>query len=259
MRITSRDNERWKTLRGLADSERERRDAGKTVLDGVHLLQAFTAAGGVPETVVVSDSGHKRNEIAAFVAAAPNVIEVPDALFEQLSTVATPTGIIGVIAIPSPRVALAGSCVVLDSVQDAGNVGTILRSAAAAGLRHAVLGTGSANAWSPRVLRAAMGAHFVMTIHDGVSLSSALRDYSGAILTTEAQAPRSIYETDLTGDVAWLIGNEGAGVGEPARQLATGSVSIPIADGTESLNAAAAAAICLFEQRRQSLFSPRRP
>ncbi len=251
MRITSRDNDRWKTLRGLAESERDRRAAGKTVLDGIHLLQTFTAAGGVPEVVVVSDSGQKRDEIAAFLRGAREIIEVPDAMFEQLSTVATPTGVMGVIAIPKVTAPLSGSCAVLDGVQDAGNVGSILRSAAAAGIQHAVLGTGSANAWSPRVLRGAMGAHFGMTIHDGVSVAEALRGFAGAILTTEAQAPQTIYTTDLTGDVAWLIGNEGAGVSTAARAIATGSVSIPIADGTESLNAAAAAAICFFEQRRQ--------
>ena len=254
MRITSRDNERWKTLRGLADSERDRRAAGKTVLDGIHLLQAFAASGGVPELVVVSDSGQKRDEIAALLrAGVKDLIEVPDAMFEQLSTVATPTGIMGVIAIPKTTSPLGGTCVVLDGVQDAGNVGSILRSAAAAGIGHAVLGAGSANAWSPRVLRSAMGAHFSMHVHDGVDLAVALRDFAGAILTTEAQAPRTIYATDLTGDVAWLIGNEGAGVSAAARAIATGSVSIPIAKGTESLNAAAAAAICFFEQRRQRL------
>ena len=251
MRITSRDNDRWKALRGLADSERDRRAAGKTVLDGIHLLQAFTAAGGAPDLLVVSDSGQKRDEIAEFLRGAREVIEVPDAMFEQLSTVATPTGIMGVIAIPKATAALTGSCAVLDGVQDAGNVGSILRSAAAAGIRHAVLGAGSANVWSPRVLRAAMGAHFTMTIHEGLPLAQALRGYAGVILTTEAQAPRSIYDTDLTVDVAWLIGNEGAGVSAEARALASGSASIPIAKGTESLNAAAAAAICFFEQRRQ--------
>jgi TrmH family RNA methyltransferase len=98
-----------------------------------------------------------------------------------------------------------------------------------------------------------MGAHFGMTIHEGLELASALGDYPGAILTTEARAPRTIYDADLAGDIAWLIGNEGAGVSAEARALATGSVSIPIAEGTESLNAAAAAAICFFEQRRQRL------
>ncbi|HSI03974.1 MAG TPA: RNA methyltransferase, partial [Myxococcota bacterium] len=233
---------------------RDRRASGKTVLDGIHLLQAFTSAGGVPELLVVSDSGQKRDEIAAFLqGAGPEVIEVPDAMFEQASTVATPTGIMAVIAIPKTSAKLVGTCVVLDGVQDAGNVGSILRSAAAAGIQHAVLGVGSANAWSPRVLRAAMGAHFSMTVHDGVTIASALADFQGAILTTEAQASHTIYDTNLTGDVAWLIGNEGAGVSTEARALATGSVAIPIAEGTESLNAAAAAAICFFEQRRQRL------
>jgi TrmH family RNA methyltransferase len=248
MRIGRRDHPQFKWLRGLASSERDRREVGKTLLDGVHLLQAFK---GTPELVVVSESGLARDEIAQCVARFAEVAEMPDAMFEQLSTVASPTGVLAVVDIPTASAPVTGSCVVLDTVQDAGNVGSILRSAAAAGIGHAVVGSGSARAWSPRVLRAAMGAHFSLVVHDGVLLADALRNYNGAILTTEANAPQSIYAADLRGNVAWLMGNEGAGVSEPARAIATGSVSIPIAAGTESLNVAAAAAICFFEQRRQ--------
>lgn len=255
MRITRRDNDTWKRLRGLAELERERQSAGETLLDGIHLLQAFAAAGGTPSTVVVSDSGQKHDEVARYLeASAPrSLIELPDAMFEQLSTVKSPTGIIAVIAIPKASAPLVGSCVVLDNIQDPGNVGAILRSAAAAGLRHAVVSHGSARAWSPRVLRAAMGAHFNMTIHDNVNVPEALASYDGAILTTEANAPETCWSKDLTGNIAWVLGSEGAGVTAEVRAIATGSVAIPIAPGTESLNVAAAAAICLFEQRRQLL------
>lgn len=201
--------------------------------------------------MIVSDSGRGKQELAAYIERARDVIEVPDAMFEQLSTVASPTGIIAVIAIPAPRGPLDDSCVVLDAVQDAGNVGSILRSSAAAGIKHAVLGKGSARAWSPRVLRAGMGAHFALSIHDGVDLTETLARYDGQLLATEANASSTIYTFDLRGKVAWLLGNEGAGLSAEARRLATASVSIPIASTTESLNVAAAAAICLFEQKRQ--------
>jgi TrmH family RNA methyltransferase len=248
MRITRRDHQLFKTLRALAASERDRQESGKTILDGMHLLQAYK---GTPEWLIVSDSGLTRDEIARHVGNAQNLIELPDAMFEQLSVVNTPSGVMAVIDIPKATSAIAGTCVALDTVQDAGNVGSILRSAAAAGVKHAVIGKGSARAWSPRVLRAGMGAHFALTIHDGVELTEALRDYSGAILTTEANALASIYATDLRGDVTWLFGNEGAGVSATARTIATGSVSIPMSTSTESLNVAAAAAVCLFEQLRQ--------
>lgn len=255
MRINRRDNDTWKRLRALAELERERQSAGETLLDGIHLLQAFNAAGGVPNVVVVSDSGQRQDEIARYmVATAPrSVIELPDAMFEQLSTVKSPTGVMAVISIPTATDNVAGSCVVLDNIQDPGNVGTIMRSAAAAGLRHAVVSGGSARAWSPRVLRAAMGAHFNMTVHDGVDIPRLLASYDGAILTTEASAADTCWSRDLTGNIAWVLGSEGAGVTPAVRAVATGSISIPIAAGMESLNVAAAAAICLFEQRRQVL------
>jgi TrmH family RNA methyltransferase len=248
MRIGRRDHPTWKMLRGLADSERDRQDAGKTLLDGIHLLDAYR---GQPEHVIVSDSGRAKPEIALYLAKARNVIELPDAMFEQLSTVKSATGILAVIAVPSAPSAVTGSCVVLDGVQDAGNVGSILRTSAAAGITHVILGKGSARAWSPRVLRAGMGAHFALAIHDGVDLAEALRGYSGRVLATDLGARDSIYTADLTGDIAWLLGNEGAGLSDDAKALATDRVIIPIASHTESLNVAAAAAICLFEQRRQ--------
>lgn len=219
------------------------------MLDGIHLL---TSMRGRPEQIIVSDSGRNKPEIAAYLTRtdAP-VLEVPDAMFEQLSTVASPTGIMAVISIPHPAGSVSGSCVVLDTVQDAGNVGSILRSAAAAGIRHVVLGKGSAKAWSPRVLRAAMGAHFALEIHDGVDLTETLAGYEGQLLATAADATATIYTMDLSGPVAWLLGNEGAGLAPAVRALATADVSIPIASATESLNVAAAAAVCLFEQKRQ--------
>ncbi|MBC7793617.1 MAG: RNA methyltransferase [Clostridia bacterium] len=247
MRIGRRDHPQWKFLRSIAESERERRIAGKTLLDGIHLLEAYR---GIPELVIVSASGLENAEVAACLTRAP-LVELPDAMFEQLSTVKSPTGVMALIAVSTPFERVTGSCVVLDAVQDTGNVGSILRSSAAAGIRHVVLGKGSARAWSPRVLRAGMGAHFALQIHDGVDLGEALASYRGQVLATEANSPKSLYGTDLTGNVAWLLGNEGAGLGEAARKLSTSSVSIPITANTESLNVAAAAAICLFEQKRQ--------
>lgn len=253
--ITSRDNLRFKSLRALAEDGRERRRQGLALLDGIHLIQTWGEHRGRPETLVVSDQGLEKAEIQAFLAGQDGVevVHLPDALFAMLSPVETPTGILAVVAIPEvPALPLKASCVVLDRVQDAGNVGSILRSAAAAGIRTALMSPGCAQAWSPKVLRAAMGAHCFMTVEENVDVPSRLAGFPGAVLATRLDpAARLLFGMDLTGPVAWLFGNEGIGLSPAIADLATGSVLIPMPGGMESLNVAAAAAICLFEEVRQ--------
>jgi TrmH family RNA methyltransferase len=239
-RISSPDNPGFKALRLLAHSARERRKQGRTVLDGAHLVQACLEAGRQPVQLVASDSGL-------------SLLVLTDALFAAVSPVETPTGLLAVIdipAAPNPG-AIASSCVVLDGIQDAGNVGSILRSAAAAGIALALTTTGCAQAWSPKVLRAAMGAHFALQIVEHADVSRLLGDYGGQILATAVRAEQSLFEADLSGPVAWLFGGEGEGLSAELRSVAQRSLRIPMPGGTESLNVAAAAAVCLFEQVRQ--------
>ena len=136
-------------------------------------------------------------------------------------------------------------------MQDAGNVGTLLRTAAAAGVRDVLLGTGCAGAWTPRVLRAAQGAHFVLAIHEQVDLATFLHSYPGNSVATVARDGASLYALDLTRPTAWLVGNEGAGLAPELIAAAQTRATIPLSAGSESLNVAAAAAVCLFEMRRQ--------
>jgi TrmH family RNA methyltransferase len=139
----------------------------------------------------------------------------------------------------------------LDAVQDAGNVGTLLRTAAAAGVRDVLLGPGCAGVWTPRVLRAAQGAHFGLRIREQVDLADFLENYPGNSVATVARAGQSLYALDLKSPAAWLFGNEGSGLAPALIAAARTRATIPLAAGTESLNVAAAAAICLFEMRRQ--------
>jgi RNA methyltransferase, TrmH family len=253
-RITSRDNPTFKLLRQLAHSGRERRKQGRTILDGLHLVECYCRMVGTPDVLVLSERGAGRAEIAEFVgSAAAERIMLADALFEEVSPSETPPGILALIAIPlaAGRIVLDDTCVVLDAIQDAGNVGSILRSAAAAGVRHVLLTEGCAQAWSPKVLRAAMGAHFALTIVEHADALRLLASYPGRILATRSDARDSLYEMDLRGGVAWLFGNEGAGLSPTVAVLAQDAVRIPMPGAAESLNVAAAAAICLFEQLRQ--------
>lgn len=253
--ITSRDNPTVKRLHGLATSARERRSAGETLLDGAHLLGVALARGLRPKLVVASESGRQQGEIAALLAACADLpgIELPDRLFAHVSPVDSPSGVLAVVDVPVPvgQPATGGDCVVLDGVQDPGNLGTILRTAAAVGVPEVWLTPGCAQAWSPRVLRAAMGAHFGLTIREGVAAAEALAGYPGEILAADLRDATDLYDLPLAGPVAWLFGSEGQGLSPAVAALATRRVRIPMPGGMESLNVGVAAAVCLFEQLRQ--------
>lgn len=243
-----------KGLRALATDAREIRMRKRTLIDGPHLIEAFRRHGGLPEMLIVSQSGAGNAEVAGLLAAFPGVevLQLTDALFRGVAGVVTPVGILALIHVPdAPDCSVQGLCVLLDAVQDAGNVGAILRSAAAAGVGKVILGHGCAGAWTPRVLRAAQGAHFSLRIREQADLGSVLNEYKGISIATVARNAASLYELDLRGEVAWIFGNEGAGVSDELIQRASHRATIPIQADTESLNVGAAAAICLFESVRQ--------
>jgi RNA methyltransferase, TrmH family len=253
--IRSRDNPRFKALRELATSTRERRKAGLALLDGAHLIAAYRANGGVPEQLILSESGMANAEAAQLAAgaSAQRALVLADALFNDVAQVATPTGIVALIRTPIPGPLPGGTerCVMLENIQDAGNLGSILRSTAAAGIATVLLSQGCAFPWSPKVLRAGMGAHFSLDIYDNADLTAAVHRLSGRLICTSGHARKSLFQTDLRGPLAWVFGNEGSGVSPELSAAAAEQVRIPMSGKTESLNVAAAAAICLFEQVRQ--------
>ena len=262
--ISSRDNPMVKRLHALANSARERRKLGETLLDGAHLLDAALQQQWPLKAIVVSDSGCAQLEIEDLLARCAHDIpryQLPDALFAHISPVDSPSGVIAIIDLPpepdparlADGAALsAHSLVVLDGVQDPGNLGTILRTAAAAGVRDVLLTPGCAGAWSPRALRAGMGAHFGLRIRERVDAVDVLGAFRGAILATAlGEGARSLYELELDAPVAWLFGAEGQGVSPALLACASQRVIIPMAGDVESLNVAAAVAVCLFEQARQ--------
>jgi len=256
-RIESADNASFKLAHKLYQSARERRKLDQTVLDGVHLLQEYAASGGKPELVLVTAAGRADPEIATVLARVPEgrCAELSDALFEELSSLKTPSGIVAVIDTPRPAPLPRDveCCLMMEDIQDPGNVGAMLRSAAAAGVRHVVLSRGCTFAWAPRVVRAAMGAHFRLHIHEQLDLLPLVANFDG---NTVAACPRDAspyYDTPLAGRVAILIGNEGAGLPRHLIETASHRATIPMAGGVESINAAAAASVLLFERVRQRL------
>jgi TrmH family RNA methyltransferase len=253
--ILSKSNLRYKALHRLVQSSQERRRTGLSVLDGAHLVAAYCEHVGRPEDIVVNRAGLADPEVQAILEApglaAPTVLG--DALFREVSSVATPTGIMAVVRTPLPRPMPVGidACVMLEELQDPGNLGSILRSCAAAGVEHVLLSPGCVHAWSPRVLRAGMGAHFKLCVHERVDLLAAVRSFEGRVLATRGGARRSLYDADLAGNVAFVFGNEGSGLSPALRSAAHLEVAIPMPGMAESLNVAAAVAVCLFERIRQ--------
>jgi TrmH family RNA methyltransferase len=278
--VSSRDNPTVKSLKLLLSNPRQQRDTGKTVLEGPHLLAAALERNIQPDLVAVSESARTHPEVTALLTrlAGTETLVLPDSLLRSMSELASPLGILARIAIPNnavdpasavpingvgpanavppaPTLMPTNDCLLLDAVQDAGNVGALLRTAAAAGVSDILLGPGCAGAWTPRVLRAAQGAHFALTIREQVDLAAILSKHPGQSVAAIAHAGKSLYELDCTPPTAWLFGNEGAGIAPELVALTTRQVTIPLATGCESLNVAAAAAICLFEMRRQRLSS----
>ncbi|GAA5158998.1 RNA methyltransferase [Viridibacterium curvum] len=255
--IQSRDNPTFKHLRALVEESRYRREQGRTVLDGAHLIKAASAAGVVFHRVVVTAKAMRQQEVQRIVEGGlPSrceLLEVSETLLRQISPVDTPAGIAAEIEIPrhSP-VNVCGDVLMLEAVQDAGNLGTLLRTAAAAGVGRVVLSAQCAQAWSPKVLRAGMGGHFALHITEGADLTGELSTWQGPVLATALTIDAvDLYATDLRAPAVWLFGSEGQGLSAAMLQRATQRVRIPMPGGTESLNVAAAAAVCLFEQLRQ--------
>ena len=253
--IVSAANPLYKELLKLASASRNRSRAGQTLLDGAHLVTACLDAGRLPERVLVNAAALADAEIAALLSrlADVEIVQLDDRLFSNLTELKSPSGIIAQIDIPGYQLS-AGLCrfaLLLEDIQDPGNLGSILRSAAAAGCDAVFLSCGCADAWSPRVLRAAMGGHFCIDIHENQDLVDVARKFPGRLYATHLKASVSLYDADLSGHLALMIGNEGAGLSDALLAFATDRISIPMPGRVESLNAAAAAAICLFESVRQ--------
>lgn len=258
-RIESAANATLKQARALAHDARARTRDDRTVLEGEHLCRAWLDRGWWPERMLVDEAALGRAEIAACVRRAQeaqvDLVAVPTALFKAVCSTDTP---VPVVCIVQPRPGDLGACVgtdslLLDGVQDPGNVGTLLRTAAAAGIRHAICGPGCASVWSPKVLRAGMGAHTALNLVEVDDLPVAAQQLKVPLVGADANAAEFVHRADLSGPIAWVFGAEGAGLSAAMRAILTRTVAIAQTDAVESLNVAAAAAVCLFEMRRQRL------
>ena len=255
--IESAQNPTLKHLAKLLRSARARRESGQAVLEGVHLLSAYLQAGGQVLQAYVPTSKMQQPETARLLSqlSPERVVQTAGAALQKITSLTDAEEITALIALPPTEPFDAGAdCVVLERIQDPGNIGTILRSAAAAGVGQVVLSADCADAWSPKVLRAGMGAHFALRLFVEPDLAAWRERCHVPLLATALHRNSvSLYDCDLRAPAAWLFGNEGAGVSETMLAAASRLVHIPMAVQTESLNVAMAATVCLFEQMRQRL------
>jgi TrmH family RNA methyltransferase len=254
--ITSRVNPLFRRLRQLAESARTRRAEQLTLLNGVHLIEAYLEAGGQPATLVFAASCPVALR-ASLAGRCPNarLVDLTDKLFADLSPVAAPVGVLAEAAWLDPHSTSRNPlALLLEDIQDPVNLGSLLRSAAAAGASLAVLSLSCADPWSPKALRGGQGAQFVLPMQQRTDLLDwMLRHPALPVVALSLHESIPLYQLDLRGPVGILVGNEGAGLSPPVLDAAVHRVKIPMPGRAESLNVAAAAAVALFEVVRQRL------
>lgn len=242
--ITSCENPLLKELRKVAQDNTAYRKAGRFWVEGDHLCSAALQRGLRPAVAVFTEEFWPLAPVEYAQSAIKSIV-IPAHLFRELSGLESPAGVGFVLDLP-PQASLLphAATVILDRVQDAGNVGSILRSAGAFGFRQVVALKGSAALWSPKVLRAGMGAHFGLQMIEGLALDD-LQGLQVPIVVTSSHQGELIQKLRLPASSAWAFGHEGQGISPKLMARATVHVRIGQPGGEESLNVAAAAAICL--------------
>ena len=260
--IISRDNPVFKQLKKLAENTRERKQEGKTLLDGVHLIEAYLQARKATDQaeleLLIIPEGKSSLEATNLMQNLQDVrtVMLPTLMFAELTPVASSTGILALVDISKilPEIAPPETvtfALFLEDIQDPGNLGGMLRTALGAGVDAVYCSKGCTDAWSPKCLRGGQGAQFFLPIIENVDIVDAIKNFSGNTYATTLNC-ESLYAQDLAQPSAFVIGNEGAGLSRAVIAATSHKISIPMNTQLESLNAAAAAAICLFERKRQS-------
>ncbi|WP_426148648.1 TrmH family RNA methyltransferase [Polaromonas sp. DSR2-3-2] len=243
--VSSRDNVLIKELHRLSHDNTAYRKQGRVWLEGDHLCRAALARGLKPALAVFSESFWPLAQAQYSQAAIKNIV-IADALLPEISGLESPAHMGFVLELPvAPELQPGAASVILDRVQDAGNVGSILRSAAAFGFGQIIALKGTAALWSPKVLRAGMGAHFSLRLVEGVE-PDALAALTVPIVVTSSHHGSFLHQQALPMPCAWAMGHEGQGVSDELMDRARLKVRIDQPGGEESLNVAAAAAICLY-------------
>jgi TrmH family RNA methyltransferase len=251
--ITSNQNPKLKLVRALLGRPKERREANAFVVEGIRLIEEAVTAGWKFQFALYSDGLNERGQdlLKVLIAHRIDVEEVAGDLIQKLSDTETPQGILAVLELTSlPIPATPNFILIPDQVRDPGNLGTLIRSAAAAGVQALFLPDETTDAFAPKVVRSGMGAHFRLPIH--VLTWDQIRENTKDMQVYLADMEgKSFWETDLRKPLALIVGGEAEGASEEARKLATQKISIPMAGNVESLNAGVAGSVVMFEVVRQ--------
>jgi len=252
--ISSRGNQHFKHLKNLNESPRYRHEVQQTILDGIHLIESYAECFGAPDSVALIE-GSNIDKIAPYLNEDTQLLEFPASLFSEIAPVISPTGILASINIPRIEIPKKQNCILLlEDIQDPGNLGSILRSASASGVDLVYLSDHCADLWSPKVLRGGQGAHFHLPCIEKAIFSDITKTFTGKIFATTLNG-KSIFKENLKGPVAFIFGNEGSGLQSETLDLTSHIIHIPMQKGIESLNVSAAVSVCLYEKYRQEHFS----
>lgn len=250
-RISARDNPLLVKLRRLTQDGASYRRHSTVWVEGEHLCAAAQLRSVSVSQALLSESAQHSERLLAIARHAPRISVVPDELFAGVSALESPSNMGFVLDAPAPpALATSVNTLVLDRLQDAGNVGSILRSAAALGVVQVLAIKGTVALWSPKVLRAGMGAHFALVLVEGLDVES-LQALTVPLIATSSHAAQMLHEVRLPLHAAWVLGHEGRGVSSQLLSQCALTLRIPQPGGEESLNVSAAAAICLYESLRQ--------
>jgi TrmH family RNA methyltransferase len=254
--ISSSHNPRLQRVRALLEKKKQRDEERAFIGEGIRLVEEGLAAGWQAELALFTDqlSDRGREVLQKLKAGSAEIWQVEPRLFETVSDTETPQGLLVVFKQrPAALPEKLDFLLIADTLRDPGNLGTLLRSAAAAGVQAALLSPGSTDAFSPKVLRAGMGAHFRLPMQnlDWLAIGAVCRENGLQVLVAESSGGKPCWEVDLRRPLALLVGSEAEGASPEGQALAGESIHIPMPGKSESLNAAVAASILMFEVVRQ--------
>ncbi|ANB91955.1 RNA methyltransferase [Moraxella ovis] len=255
--ITSLNNPTIKHATALLTQHRHRKKSKQTVIEGVHLLDAYLQQGFLVDKVIATHDAldHAETQQLLPKLGHDDIVMTTDAVYKQIRTLGDGIDIMAIIDTPTPTLgSITGDALILDGLQDAGNIGTLLRTASAVGIEAVITTPHTAHLWSPKCLRAGMGAHFALDIYEHISHDEILCQVKTPLYATSSHADKVIYDHNLTTSIAWVLGHEGQGISDTLLHNAT-PIALPQPNGQESLNVGVAGSVCLYEMLRQRRFA----
>lgn len=253
--ITSNQNSKIKLIRALLGRSKERREAGAFVAEGVRLVEEAVKANWNCRFALYDETLSERGrlQVEGLKSRGVDVEEVSASVMKSISETEAPQGILAMLELTQlPITNYPNFILIPDQIRDPGNLGTLLRSAAASGVDAVLIPPETTDAFAPKVLRSGMGAHFRLPIHSmsWEEIEKVVKLEGLKVYVADMNGP-SCWKTDLRQPVTVIVGNEAEGVSESARKLANGKISIPMSGETESLNAGVAGSVLMFEVMRQ--------